>query len=132
VFYIGGVLVDLTPAPFGSWIAELLPRNFAPTEQSMAKVIAFNRQLAYQWYLNSKFWRERRVAAFRRAKGICEHCKTRPATEVHHRTYLRVFDEHPNDLVALCRPCHADIHFKTPANDNQFGFNFDPDTDGKS
>jgi 5-methylcytosine-specific restriction endonuclease McrA len=77
---------------------------------------------AYQWYLGSKFWRERRVDAFRRAKGICEHCNTRPATEVHHRTYIRVFNEHPNDLVALCRPCHADIHFKTPANDNQLGF----------
>lgn len=46
----------------------------------MSKLKAFNRQSAYQWYLTSAFWRERRIAAFRRAKGLCERCNftTRP------------------------------------------------------
>jgi 5-methylcytosine-specific restriction endonuclease McrA len=95
----------------------------------MAKIKAFNRQSAYQWYLGSAFWRERRVAAFRRAKGICEKCKRRPATQVHHLTYIRVFSELPTDLMALCGKCHADIHHKTPANDNQLKFDFDDDDD---
>jgi len=38
---------------------------------------------------------------------------------VHHLTYVGVFNESPSDLVALCDRCHADLHHKTPANDNQ-------------
>jgi 5-methylcytosine-specific restriction endonuclease McrA len=91
----------------------------------MPKVIAFNKKSAYQWYLSSAFWRERRVAAFRRAQGICERCKQRPATQVHHLTYIRVFSELPTDLQALCKECHAKIHQKVPANDNQLTLNFD-------
>jgi 5-methylcytosine-specific restriction endonuclease McrA len=93
----------------------------------MPKTKTFNRQSAYQWYLGSAFWRERRVAAFRRAKGVCERCKQRPATEVHHLRYIRIFNELPSDLQALCRQCHGDIHHRTPANDNQVSFNFDDD-----
>jgi len=84
---------------------------------------------AYHWYLrNSAFWREQRVTIFRRAKGRCEWCG-RPATQVHHLNYRRVFNELPSDLVALCAECHADVHHKTPANDNQLKINFDNDND---
>ena len=38
---------------------------------------------------------------------------------MHHLTYVGVFNESPSDLVALCDRCHADLHHKTPANDNQ-------------
>jgi hypothetical protein len=41
------------------------------------------------------------------------------ATQVHHLTYVGVFNESPDDLVALCDSCHAELHHKTPANDNQ-------------
>jgi hypothetical protein len=95
----------------------------------MSKIKAFNRQSAYQWYLGSAFWRERRVAAFRLAKGICERCKKRPATEVHRLRYIRIFNELPCDLQAVCRQCHGDIHHKTPANDNQLNFKFEEDED---
>jgi predicted HNH restriction endonuclease len=44
---------------------------------------------------------------------------------VHHLTYIRVFQELPSDLVALCKPCHAEIHWQQPANDNQLQFSFD-------
>ena len=50
-----------------------------------------------------------------RANHTCEKCGKRPATEVHHLTYLRVFNEFPSDLVALCRQCHAEIHWRQPA-----------------
>ncbi len=92
----------------------------------MTKPKAFNRQSAYQWYLTSAFWRERRVAAFRRAQSICERCKERPATQVHHLNYLRIFYELPSDLMALCAKGHAEVHQQTPANDNntQLSFNF--------
>lgn len=80
-------------------------------------------QTAYQWYLRSPAWRDRRTAAFRRANGNCERCGE-PATEVHHKQYLRLFAESPDDLEALCRKCHAEIHDLQHANDNQLHFVF--------
>lgn len=80
---------------------------------------AFNRKTAYYWYLNSRFWQERRRHAFILAKGTCEECKERKATQVHHLTYLRIFRELPTDLAALCETCHAKLHNSQAANDNE-------------
>jgi 5-methylcytosine-specific restriction endonuclease McrA len=77
-------------------------------------------QIAYQWYLTSPAWRDRRTAAFRKAQGRCQKCGG-PATEVHHKTYARIFAELPSDLLVVCRRCHEDIHHKlklSHANDN--------------
>jgi 5-methylcytosine-specific restriction endonuclease McrA len=73
---------------------------------------------AYHWYLASPYWKVRRRAALKRANYLCQNCGQR-ATQVHHLTYVGVFNESPSDLVALCDRCHADLHHKTPANDNQ-------------
>jgi hypothetical protein len=103
-------------------------RLFPPTLKSgtsMSDIKAFNRRSTYQWYLGTAFWREQREAVLRRAKGVCEQCKQRSAVQIHHLTYVRIFKELPNDLMALCQKCHAEIHNKTPANDNQLSFNFD-------
>jgi 5-methylcytosine-specific restriction endonuclease McrA len=86
---------------------------------------AHNRATTYHWDLGSAFWRERREYILKRANFICEKCGKRPATEVHHLTYLRVFNELPTDLLALCRPCHSESHWRQPANDNQIQFSFD-------
>jgi hypothetical protein len=104
---------------------------------------ALNRHTAYGWYLGSAFWRERREHILQRANYTCEKCGKRPATEVHHLTYIRVFQELPSDLLALCKQCHYEIHWRQPANDNQLQFNFDfpaaperaerkPDAEGKA
>jgi len=79
---------------------------------------AYNRLTAYHWYLGQAFWRERREHILRRANHTCEKCSKRPASEVHHLTYIRVFQELPSDLLAVCRQCHAEIHWRQPANDN--------------
>ena len=86
---------------------------------------ALNRLTAYSWYLVSSSWHERREWIFKRAAYICEKCRKRPATEVHHLTYDRIFNEDPADLMALCRQCHAEFHWRQPANDNQIQFSFD-------
>jgi hypothetical protein len=86
---------------------------------------AFNRPTPYHWYLGSAFWRERREHVLQRANRMCEKCGKRAATEVHHLTYIRVFQELPSDLLAVCRQCHAEIHWRQPANDNQIQFIFD-------
>jgi hypothetical protein len=84
---------------------------------------------AYHWYLGSAFWTERRQHALERANYICERCTKRRATQVHHKTYLRVFKELPTDLMAVCKQCHADIHHKQAANDNQLSFKFEADVE---
>jgi hypothetical protein len=38
---------------------------------------------------------------------------------------VRVFRELPSDLIAICRQCHAEIHWRQPANDNLIQFTFD-------
>src|SRR6187401_3193054 len=85
----------------------------------------FNRQTAYQsaynWYLGSEFWRAKRNEAMARAKYVCQRCHIRPATEVHHLTYMRVFNELQTDLQPVCSQCHREIHARTPANDNDPG-----------
>jgi len=85
---------------------------------------AFNRKTAYHRYLGQDFWRERREHILKPANGKCEKCGQRPPTEVHHLTYIRVFQELPSDLLAVCRQCHAEIHWRQPANDNQIQFRF--------
>ena|SRR5215469_6266112 len=90
---------------------------------------ALNRLTAYDWYRVSPSWHERRKWILKRANGVCEKCRKRPATEVHHLTYKRVFNEDMADLIALCRQCHAEIHWRQPANDNQIQLSFDfPET----
>ena len=73
----------------------------------------FNRKTSYHWYLGHEFWRERREHILKRANFTCEKCGQRPATEVHHLTYIRVFQELPSDLLAVCRHCHAEISLAT-------------------
>src|SRR5215813_3548694 len=90
---------------------------------------ALDRTTAYGWYRSSPSWHERRQWILKRARGICEKCRQRAATEVHHLTYKRVFNEDMADLIALCRQCHAEIHWRQPANDNQIQLSFDfPET----
>jgi hypothetical protein len=68
---------------------------------------------AYERYLLSPEWRERRAAGMRRARGMCEGCGKARAVQVHHLTYTRVGREMLFDLVAVCDPCHDEIHFGT-------------------
>jgi 5-methylcytosine-specific restriction endonuclease McrA len=78
-----------------------------------------SRQTAYEWYLGSEFWAQKRQAALERANYICQRCFKEPATEVHHLTYVRLFNELAADLQPVCSRCHRRIHERKPANDNQ-------------
>lgn len=68
-----------------------------------------NRDL-YTDYLNSAEWTARREKVMQRAGGICEGCRQRPATEVHHLSYEHVTQEFLFELVAICGDCHARWH----------------------
>lgn len=63
----------------------------------------------YIMYLLSPSWEAKRKAVLDR-EGMCRNCQVRPATQVHHLTYIRVGNEHLNDLAPLCKECHQRLH----------------------
>jgi 5-methylcytosine-specific restriction endonuclease McrA len=60
----------------------------------------------YLSYLASEAWQLKRWDALERARFLCQRCGRSEATDVHHRTYVRLGHELPEDLVALCEICH--------------------------
>lgn len=71
-------------------------------------------------YLRTSHWKKVHMAGISRAGGRCENCWWRRATVVHHLNYLCLFDERPEDVVALCVYCHEQIHrIPQAANDNE-------------
>ena len=67
----------------------------------------------YRRYLQSDTWKTKRKAVLQAAGFRCRRCGA-PATEVHHETYKRIYNERMSDLTALCSNCHEAAHSKTP------------------
>lgn len=71
---------------------------------------------SYDEYLRHPLFRAVRAAALRRANGVCEECRIKRATEVHHWRELPcrypvwgAFDTTTN-LRAICHECHCKEH----------------------
>ena len=65
----------------------------------------------YAEYLATPEWARLRAKALRRAKGRCQHCHDKAASQVHHTRYppdLR--DDRLNNLVPVCGGCHMKAH----------------------
>lgn len=65
---------------------------------------------SYSAYISSDAWRRRRAQYFASHKRRCWLCRGKQHIELHHRTYERMGHELDEDLVALCRDCHAALH----------------------
>jgi hypothetical protein len=67
----------------------------------------------YKEYLKHPKFRVVRQEVIKRAGGVCEKCKERRATEVHHLKYppWGTFDV-PENMIAICHPCHCEVHGK--------------------
>ena len=63
----------------------------------------------YRRYLQSDTWKTKRKAVLQAAGFRCRRCGA-PATEVHHETYKRIYNEQLSDLTALCGDCHETAH----------------------
>lgn len=64
-------------------------------------------QQGYQYYIRfSSRWRAKRKACYARFGNRCAVCYSPNNLEAHHRTYRRLYNEHPDDLTCLCRDCH--------------------------
>jgi uncharacterized membrane protein len=69
--------------------------------------------VSYAEYLRHPRFRAVRAVVMARSGAVCERCHQRPPTEVHHLRYppWGTFDV-PENLIAICRQCHAEIHGK--------------------
>ena len=67
-------------------------------------------QELYATYLQSPEWRQRADAAKARFGNRCALCNAEGPLQAHHRTYERVGNEIPEDLIALCAGCHDGFH----------------------
>ena len=63
----------------------------------------------YHAYLKSDAWQAKRRKILKIAGYKCRDCGEH-ATEVHHETYKRIYNERLTDLTALCRKCHDARH----------------------
>lgn len=66
---------------------------------------------AYDKYIASRAWKNKRTLALERAKNRCERCgfSTWSVTlEVHHKTYEHFGNEPLDDLEVLCEKCHEE------------------------
>lgn len=75
-------------------------------------MITASEKERYQRYLCSREWAEKRKLVLIRSDNRCERCHGAPVSHVHHLTYIRKYDERPEDLQGLCEPCHEFIHGK--------------------
>ena len=67
--------------------------------------------MPYDDYLRTSEWRDRRRLAIAAADHRCESCGTyTDPLHVHHLTYERRGNEHPDDLMVLCPRCHMAAH----------------------
>jgi 5-methylcytosine-specific restriction endonuclease McrA len=76
----------------------------------------------YQTHLESKEWKQTRRSTMARVKSKsrravfqCEMCQeffNTDAIQVHHKHYRTVGSERSEDLMVVCRWCHAETHGK--------------------
>ena len=66
----------------------------------------------YIEYLKSNEWKERRKHLMEQADWICSKCGKK-ATQLHHISYDNIGEEElDDDVIALCKDCHDEIHGK--------------------
>jgi len=84
-------------------------QNFADMRAAQARQDAawWDR---YNAYLRSDAWAHKRQQVLERDQYICQGCRRRRATQVHHLTYKNVCNEFLFELVAVCDHCHERLH----------------------
>jgi len=64
----------------------------------------------YGLYLNSSEWQQIRSKVIEIDFESCTKCGDTDYLQVHHTTYDNVGRENIDELITLCRSCHADLH----------------------
>ena len=91
-----------------------------------------SRDFAGNFY-KTQLWENVRASCLARAHGLCERCGS-PASVAHHIEWLtpkNITDQRIrlglDNLMAVCRDCHAKIHIKSET--TQAGLEFDSNGD---
>ena len=72
--------------------------------------------MIYDEYIKSDEWKKLREEARRRSNDMCEFCQEQ-GYAVHHVFYPKEFkNDHINNLVVVCKRCHALVHGIRKAN----------------
>ena len=76
------------------------------------KYIQIDTRGIYSEWMQDMPWKEIAAKAKKKAGYKCEICGSAMNLCVHHTTYENICreDQHPDDLVVVCRNCHANIH----------------------
>ena len=69
-------------------------------------------RLSHAKYINSAEWHKKRALVLSRDNNQCQHCGSTEFLHVHHLSYKNFKDEPLEDLVTLCKYCHARVHNK--------------------
>ena len=95
--------------------ANQLSENFLASHEEgflTPNAIKFGGYNSYQEYLQSDHWKQFAADAKERAGNRCQLCNSDGELHTHHRTYDRLGEELPEDVVVLCADCHAKFHDK--------------------
>lgn len=99
--------------PIPEWDEELARKFYAERQQQQLALRETEREdwfREHDQYLQSPQWRTLRRKVLDRAKNLCEGCRDKPPTQVHHLTYAHWKNEFLWELVAVCDDCHERIH----------------------
>jgi len=77
-------------------------------------VVGDHKNLSYGEFLKTSYWAVVREYVLESRGGCCAICPSKKNLNVHHKTYIHHFYEHAHleDLIVLCRECHAKFHNK--------------------
>jgi hypothetical protein len=71
----------------------------------------------YRRYQTTPHWQALKAWAVQRAGGRCQgetptggRCENAVGLQLHHKSYERLWNEHPDDVCVLCDRCHAITH----------------------
>lgn len=70
------------------------------------------KNMKYDKYLKTLHWKTRRKEALKAANNKCQLCGSGGELHVHHKNYDRRGEELAEDLIVLCKECHAKHHDK--------------------
>ena len=71
---------------------------------------------SYFDYIHSPQWQARSAECIRKAGYKCQQCGNIGKLEVHHKVYKNLGNEKDDDLIAVCKQCHKEIHAQKQEN----------------
>ena len=99
-------------ASYDSILQEMYNKQYEDIKDQKQKDFEIEREKRKQQYANylkSYEWKRKHDFIMNKYGYRCVLC-FKPAVNIHHLTYDRVFLEDERDLIALCKNCHEFVH----------------------